>query len=94
MDYNTIYNIREKYKNNIIKDLPDLIIWFLENNKNYLSLFLNNYIKKEDIIYFLRNKPYKNKFELLDWILSYIEARHGIFERLKRKAEACSNNTK
>ena len=52
------------------------------------------YIKKEDILYFLRNKPYKNKFELLDWILSYIEARHGIFERLKRKAEPCRNNTK
>ena len=39
-------------------------------------------------------KSYKNKDELFDWVLSYVEARHGIFERLKRKAAEISNNTK
>ena len=94
MDYLTVSKIRDKYNNSIIKDLPDIIIWFLQDNKNYLDLFSNNYIDKEDIIYFLRNKPYKNKDELFDWVLSYVEARHGIFERLKRKAAEISNNTK
>ncbi len=94
MDDYIIRNINQKYHNNIIKNLPELIIEYLCKNKNYIPLFDNDFITIDEILYFLRNKPYKNRKELLEWILMYIEMRHGIFERAKQFTAKSRNNQK
>lgn len=82
MDECTIWRIRQKYKNLIFPNLPVLIINFLnDNHLNYLDLIESKYIKINDILYFLRNKPIKSEYELLDWIIRYIEMKHGIFRK-------------
>jgi len=73
-----------KYRNNIIRNLPELLTEFLHKNSNYIDILDNNFISLEEILYWLRNKPYNNRKELLDWILMYVEMRHGIFERAKQ----------
>ena len=73
-----------KYRNNIIRNLPELLTEFLHKNPNYIDILDNNFISLEEILYWLRNKPYNNRKELLDWILMYVELRHGIFERAKQ----------
>jgi len=82
MDECTIWRIRQKYKNLIFPNLPVLIINFLnDNHLNYLDLIESKYIKINDILYFLRNKPIKSEYELLDWTIRYIEMKHGIFRK-------------
>ena len=82
MDECTIWRIRQKYNNLIFPNLPVLIINFLnDNHLNYLDLIESKYIKINDILYFLRNKPIKSKYELLDWTIRYIEMKHGIFRK-------------
>lgn len=82
MDECTIWRIRQKYNNLIFPNLPVLIINFLnDNHLNYLDLIESKYIKINDILYFLRNKPIKSEYELLDWTIRYIEMRHGIFRK-------------
>ena len=94
MRLDIVNRIHYKYDNKIIKDLPELIIDFLHKNLNYLSLFESKYITLDDILYFLKNKHYKNRKELLEYILIYVELKHGIFERAKRFAASSSNNQK
>ena len=82
MDECTIWRIRQKYNNLIFPNLPVLIINFLnDNHLNYLDLIESKYIKINDILYFLRNKPIKSEYELLDWSIRYIEMKHGIFRK-------------
>ena len=82
MDECTIWKIKQKYKNLIFPNLPVLIINFLnDNHLNYLDLIESKYIKINDILYFLRNKPIKSEYELLDWTIRYIEMKHGIFRK-------------
>ena len=82
MDECTIWRIRQKYNNLIFPNLPVLIINFLNNNHlNYLDLIESKYVKINDILYFLRNKPIKREFDLLDWTIRYIEMKHGIFRK-------------
>ena len=82
MDECTIWRIRQKYKNLIFPNLPVLIINFLnDNHLNYLDLIESKYVKINDILYFLRNKPIKSEYELLDWTIRYIEMKHGIFRK-------------
>ena len=82
MDECTIWRIRQKYNNLIFPNLPVLIINFLnDNHLNYLDLIESKYIKINDILYFLRNKPLKSEYELLDWTIRYIEMKHGIFRK-------------
>ncbi len=82
MDECTIWRIRQKYNNLIFPNLPVLIINFLnDNHLNYLDLIESKYIKINDILYFLRNKPIKSEYELLDWTIRYIEMKHGIFRK-------------
>lgn len=82
MDECTIWRIRQKYNNLIFPNLPVLIINFLnDNHLNYLDLIESEYIKINDILYFLRNKPIKSEYELLDWTIRYIEMKHGIFRK-------------
>ena len=94
MRLDIVNRIHYKYDNKIIKDLPELIIDFLHKNPNYLPLFESKYITLDDILYFLKNKHYKNRKELLEYILIYVELKHGIFERAKRFATSSSNNKK
>ena len=89
--YNKMY---AKYHNKIIRNLPELLTEFLHKNPNYISLLDNKFITLDEILYWLKNKPYKNRKELLEWILMYVEMRHGIFERTKRFTAKSSNNTK
>ena len=72
----------------------ELLIDFLNKNPNYFGLLDNNFITLDEILYFLRNKPYKSRKELLEWILMYVEMRHGIFERAKRFTATSSNDNK
>ena len=82
MDECTIWRIRQKYNNLIFPNLPVLIINFLnDNHLNYLDLIESKYIKINDILFFLRNKPIKSEYELLDWTIRYIEMKHGIFRK-------------
>ena len=82
MDECTIWRIRQKYNNLIFPNLPVLIINFLnDNHLNYLDLVESKYIKINDILYFLRHKPLKSEYELLDWSIRYIEMKHGIFRK-------------
>lgn len=82
MDECTIWRIRQKYNNLIFPNLPVLIINFLnDNHLNYLDLIESKYIKINDILYFLRNKPIKSEYELLDWTIRYIEMKYGIFRK-------------
>ena len=82
MDECTIWRIRQKYNNLIFPNLPVLIINFLNNNHlNYLDLIESKYVKINDILYFLRNKPIKRELDLLDWTIRYIEMKHGIFRK-------------
>ncbi len=83
-----------KYRNNIIRNLPELLTEFLHKKPNYIDILDNNFISLEEILYWLRNKPYKNRKELLDWILMYVELRHGIFERAKQFTAKSRNDTK
>ena len=83
-----------KYRNNIIRNLPELLTEFLHKNPNYIDILDNNFISLEEILYWLRNKPYNNRKELLDWILMYVELRHGIFERTKQFTAKSRNDTK
>lgn len=92
MRLDIVNRINYKYKNNIIKELPKVIIDFLHINLNYLPLFESKYITVDDIIYFLRNKQYKTRKELLELVLIYVEMKHGIFDRAKRYAEASSHS--
>lgn len=94
MRLDIVNRINYKYKNNIIKELPKVIIDFLHINLNYLPLFESKYITVDDIIYFLRNKQYKTRKELLELVLIYVEMKYGIFDRAKRYAEASSHNKK
>ena len=89
--YNKMYF---KYHNNIIKELPELLCEFLHKNPNYMEILDNNFINLDEILYWLKNKPYKNRKELLEWILMYVEMRHGIFERAKRFTAKSSNDNK
>ena len=79
MRLDIVNRIQYKYKNNIIKELPELIIDFLHKNLNYQPLFESKKINVDDILYFLRNKPIKSEYELLDWTIRYIEMKHGLF---------------
>ena len=82
MDECTIWRIRQKYNNLIFPNLPVLIINFLnDNHLNYLDLIESKYIKINDILFFLRNKPIKSEYELLDWTIRYIEMKYGIFRK-------------
>ena len=81
MDECTIWRIRQKYNNLIFPNLPVLIINFLNNHLNYLDLIESKYVKINDILYFLRNKPIKRELDLLDWTIRYIEIKHGIFRK-------------
>ena len=81
MDECTIWRIRQKYNNLIFPNLPVLIINFLNNHLNYLDLIESKYVKINDILYFLRNKPIKRELDLLDWTIRYIEMKHGIFRQ-------------
>ncbi|MBQ7641541.1 MAG: hypothetical protein IJS83_03650 [Acholeplasmatales bacterium] len=81
MDECTIWRIRQKYNNLIFPNLPVLIINFLNNHLNYLDLIESKYVKINDILYFLRNKPIKRELDLLDWTIRYIEMKHGIFRK-------------
>ena len=81
MDECTIWRIRQKYNNLIFPNLPVLIINFLNNHLNYLDLIESKYVKINDILYFLRNKPIKRELDLLDWTIRYIEMMHGIFRK-------------
>lgn len=81
MDECTIWRIRQKYNNLIFPNLPVLIINFLNENKSYHDLIESKYININDILYFLRNKPIKTEYELLDWTIRYIEMKHGIFRK-------------
>ena len=82
MDECTIWRIRQKYNNLIFPNLPVLIINFLnDNHLNYLDLIESKYVKINDILYFLRNKPIKRELDLLDWTIRYIEMKHGIFRK-------------
>ena len=82
MDECIIWRIRQKYNNLIFPNLPVLIINFLNNNHlNYLDLIESKYVKINDILYFLRNKPIKRELDLLDWTIRYIEMKHGIFRK-------------
>ena len=92
MRLDIVNRIQYKYKNNIIKELPELIIDFLHKNLNYQPLFESKNINVEDILYFLRNKHYKNRKELLELVLIYVEMKHGIFDRVKRFTATSSNN--
>ena len=83
-----------KYRNNIIRNLPELLTEFLHKNPNYIDILDNNFISLDEILYFLRNKPYNNRKELLDWILMYVELRHGIFERAKQFTAKSRNDNK
>ena len=94
MRIDIVNRITLKYQNNTIKELPELLIEFLNKNPNYYQLLDNNFITLDEILYFLRNKTYKNRKELLEWILMYVEMRHGIFERTKRFTTKSSNNKK
>ena len=89
--YNKMY---AKYHNNIIRNLPELLTEFLHKNPNYITLLDNKFITVDEILYWLKNKPYKNRKELLEWILMYVEMRHGIFERAKRFTATSSNDNK
>ena len=89
-----VNRITLKYQNNIIKELPELLIEFLNKNPSYYQMLDNNFITLDEILYFLRNKTYKNRKELLEWILMYVEMRHGIFESTKRFTAKSSNNQK
>ncbi len=89
-----LYAIQDKYRNNIIKDMPELIIRFLHKEPSYLEFFKSETIKVYDILYYLRNKQYNDRKELLEWILVYVELKHGLFERAKQRAISCSNNQK
>ncbi len=75
-----IWNIEDKYKNNVIVELPIMIIEYLHIHPNYFDLFMSKYITVNDILYFLRNKLYKSKVELMNLIIKYIEVKHGIFK--------------
>ena len=92
MRLDIVNRINYKYKNNVIKELPKVIIDFLHTNLNYLPLFESKTIMVDDIIYFLRNKQYKTRKELLEQVLICVEMKHGIFDRAKRYAEASSHN--
>ena len=94
MRIDIVNRITYKYQNNIIKELPELLIDFLNKNPNYFGLLDNNFITLDEILYFFRNKSYKSRKELLEWILMYVEMRHGIFERAKRFTAKSSNDTK
>ncbi len=84
MDECTIWRIREKYKNLIFPNLPILIINYInDNHLNDLSLIESKYINIDDILYFLRNKPFHTEKELLELTLWYIKIKHGIFEPIK-----------
>ena len=81
IDECTVWRIRQKYNNLIFPNLPVLIINFLNNHLNYLDLIESKYVKINDILYFLRNKPIKSELDLLDWSIRYIEMKHGIFRK-------------
>ena len=81
MDECTIWRIRNKYNNLIFPNLPVLIINFLNNHLNYQDLIESKYIRINDVLYFLRNKPITNETELLDWTIRYIEMKHGILKK-------------
>ena len=87
--YNKMY---AKYHNNIIRNLPELLTEFLHKNPNYITLLDNKFITLDEILYWLKNKPYKNRKELLELVLIYVEMKHGIFDRAKRYAKASSHN--
>ena len=84
MDELTLWKIRYKYKNKIFPRLAYLLINFLNNNHlNYLNLILSEYIKIDDIIYFLKFRDITNEDDLTNWTIRYIEMKHGIFTKTK-----------
>lgn len=87
-----VLTINYKYENKVIRELPTLITRYIEKHPESGMLFINKGIKVDDILRFLANKPYKTDYELMEWVVDYVEARNGILERLKRRAASCSNN--
>ena len=79
MDDITLWKIRYKYNNLIFPNIPNLLINFLmDNHLNYLDLILSKIIDIKNIIYYLRNKPFKTENELINLVIRYIEYKHGI----------------
>ena len=74
-----IWRIREKYKNLIFPNLPVLIINYInDNHYDYLKLVQSKNISINNLLYYLRNKEFKNELELLAHTLEYIKLKNGI----------------
>lgn len=74
-----IWRIREKYKNLIFPNLPVLIINYInDNHYDYLKLVQSKNITINNLLYYLRNKEFKNELELLSHTLEYIKLKNGI----------------
>ena len=72
-----ILSINNKYKNNVLPIIPELLISYLSNNECDLNKFLNPKIKINNLLYYLKDKDIKDQNELLKEIINFINQKEN-----------------
>ena len=67
------HSIRFKYKNNIFKNLGDIICAYIYHHPDLADVYLNPLIKVENLLNYLASQNLKDKGDLLRNIVEYVE---------------------